>query len=350
MTCANIGLPATGCKTFGRLDRIRFPWPAASITMFIARRSESMRMNSMTVISDNSAKNRVFSRLALLIGLALVALVGACSAIRIGYNNADTLLVYSLDDYLDLNEQQEQLARERVNALLSWHRSTQLRDYAQLIDSARAKLGGPVTAAEVLAFNEAINARLASLGERAAPDLAQLSLTLAPAQLDRLGRKLHTDTSKARRELVQFAGKESVDDRTRKYSERAETWFGSVSREQVEIIRASIARNPAAAEWWIGERERRQREFVAVLRRIQSEHPSDAVATRWLRDYFAELQAPPDPERRARMADFRRSNAELIANLINVATPEQRTHLSAKLGGYSEDFASLAVDRAAPRG
>jgi hypothetical protein len=282
--------------------------------------------------------------------IVLTLLVAACSAVKMGYNNADTLLVYALDDYLDLNEQQEQLTRERAVALLSWHRSTQLRDYAQLINSARAQIGSTVTPADVLAFNQAINARLAALGEHAAPDLAQLAATLTPSQLDRLGKKLSTDVSKERRDLVRPVGKEAIDQRARKVSERIETWFGSVSREQVEIVRASVARNPSAAEWWIGERERRQREFVDLLRRIQNERPSEAVATRWIRDYFSQLQSPPDAERRARMADLRRRNADLIAELINAATPEQRAHLSAKLAGYAEDLSGLAVARAAPRG
>ncbi|MGH6623474.1 MAG: DUF6279 family lipoprotein [Burkholderiaceae bacterium] len=289
--------------------------------------------------------NAVSGRAARGLAFVFVLLLGACSAIRIGYNNADTLIVFSLDDYLDLSSEQSDLARERAGALMNWHRSTQLRDYAQVIDAARAKLAGPVTATEVLAFNEAINNRLAAVGDRAAPDLAQLALTLSQAQLDQLTRKLTSDTSKARRELVKFAGKESIDDRVKRYAERVDDWFGSVSPVQREALRTALLQRPAAAEWWIEERERRQRELVRVLRRIQSEQPSVAVATGWLRDYFAELRSSPDPQRRAKMDEFRRSNAELIATLINSASPAQRAHLSAKLGGYAEDFSALAESR-----
>ena len=42
--------------------------------------------------------------------------------------------------------EQEQLVKERAGALVAWHRSTQLRDYAQLIETTRRKLDGPVTA------------------------------------------------------------------------------------------------------------------------------------------------------------------------------------------------------------
>ena len=283
--------------------------------------------------------------------LAAALWLSACSTgVRLGYNYAETLVAYSLDGYVGLTDEQQQLVKERATALVAWHRSTQLRDYAQLIEATRRKLDGPVTASDVMAFNLAVNARLAALGERAAPDLAQLALTLSPDQIARLQRKLATDNSKARRELVQFAGKESLDERVKKYAERADFWFGSLTREQLDLVRASLARRPDNAGWWIEERERRQRELLAVLQKIQAERPSEATATQWLKTYFAQLQSPPDPERRRGIEQFRAGNAELIAQLVNSATPEQKAALSAKLGSFAGDFIALAAERGAPPG
>ncbi len=281
--------------------------------------------------------------------LLTALLLAACSAgVRLGYNNADTLLVYTIDGYVGLTAEQEQLVKERAGTLITWHRATQLRDYAQLIEATRRQLDGQVTATDVLAFNQAINARLAALGERAAPDLAQLALTLTPEQIARMQRKLASDTVKARRELVQFAGKETLDDRVRKYAERADFWFGSLTREQLELVRASLAKRPDSAAWWIEERERRQRDLVSILQRIQAERPGEEVAAVWLRAYFAQLQLPGDAERRARVMEFRAVNAELIAQLVNAATPEQKARLSGKLASYAQDFVSLASERIGP--
>jgi hypothetical protein len=280
--------------------------------------------------------------------LATLLLAGCSAGVRLGYNNADTLLVYTIDGYVGLTAEQEQLVKERAGTLIAWHRATQLRDYAQLIEATRRQLDGPVTADDVLAFNQAINARLAALGERAAPDLAQLALTLTPEQIARMQRRLASDNSKARRELVQFAGKETLDDRVRKYAERADFWFGSLTREQLELVRASLAKRPDSATWWIEERERRQRDLVAILQRIEAERPSEDLAATWLRAYFAQLQHPGEAERRARVMEFRAVNAELIAQLVNTATSEQKTKLSNRLAGFAQDFVSLASERIAP--
>jgi len=278
---------------------------------------------------------------------AAIALTACSTGVRLGYNYADTLVTYSIDGYVGLTQEQEQLVKERAAALVAWHRSTQLRDYVQLIEATRSKLAGPVTATDVLVFNQAVNARLAALGDRAAPDLAQLALTLTPDQITKMERKFASDNLKARRELVQFAGKETVDDRVKKYAERAEFWFGSLSREQLEFVRASLVQRPSNAAWWIDERERRQRELIAVVQRIQAERPSESIATGWVRGYFSQLQSPADPERRRAIEQFRAGNAELIAQLINAASPEQKAALSRKLGSFVDDLTALASERAA---
>jgi hypothetical protein len=253
-----------------------------------------------------------------LLALALVALaLAACSAVRLGYNYADTYVLYSLNDYLELSDEQEALARQRASALLAWHRETQLRDYAAFIESTRARLEGPITADDVIAFNNALNSRLIAIGDRLAPDFAQLALSLKPEQIDRLERRFAESTGKARREFVRASAHENLEARIQKTAERAEYW-------------------------WIGERERRQKGLIVLLRRIQSERPDVDAAARWIRAYFAQIALPAEPEKRAALDAFRRGNAELIAQLVNRATPEQRATLSRKLEGFAQDFVALA--------
>ena len=284
--------------------------------------------------------------------LASVALLAAaCSQLQLGYNNADTVIAYSLDSYLDLDDEQERLARSSIAALHRWHRGTQLPGYVQLLDEAQKKVAGPVTPADVREFNAGMRRALMAIGEQAAPDLARLALTLKPAQVDRLAERLARDTSKARRELVRFAGPESLDQRVERYVEQAEDWFGTLTPAQRATIRASLERRPEAQEAWMRERESRQRELVAVMARIRAEQPPLATATAWLREYFAQLAEPRDAERRARLATYREENAELVAQLVNSATPAQRAALAKRLRSYAADLSTLATkDATAGRG
>ena len=297
-----------------------------------------MRNDSSSPIPGSSAGP--FARLAAITALAVS--VSGCAAIKLGYNNADTLALLQLDNYVDLTADQELTAKERINALMAWHRATQLRDYAAFVDKIRTKLGNPVTVADVTEFNQQLNARMMTAADKAAPDIAHLALTLTPEQIDRAAKKIANDATKARREFVR-AEKDSGAERIKKYGERAESWFGKLTDEQREIIRKSLASRPTDATWWIDERERRQREFIVLLRKIQADRPTEEAAARWLRTYFTQLNVAPESERRARAESYRRGSAELVAQLINHATPEQRVMLDKKLNDYAHDFRSLAA-------
>jgi len=140
--------------------------------------------------STGPARARVLAATASLGGharrfllVSVAVLLAACSQLKLGYDNADTLLAYSLDSYLDLDDEQQRLANERIGALHRWHRATQLPGYVQLLDDAQRRVAGPLSAADVLAFNAGMRRALAAIGEQAAPDLAALALTLKPAQV-----------------------------------------------------------------------------------------------------------------------------------------------------------------------
>jgi hypothetical protein len=290
---------------------------------------------------DSKSPNLTARGIRLLALAALVLVAAACSTIKVGYNNADRLLLYSLDRYVDLTNEQEDGVRRRMNSVMAWHRSTQLSDYAAFVQSTRSLLGGSITAVEVLEFNAGLNARLSALGERIAPDFAALALTFTPDQLDQLERKLVDENRKVRRESAQEM-KQALDARARKYAERAEFWFGKLNAQQVEVIRRSLAERPVDSLYWIEARERRSANLVALLRRIHAEQPTEETATSWIQSYFAALARPSDPGQRERAETFRRENAVLIAQLVNSATPQQRAHLDRRLSGFASEFVQLA--------
>jgi len=281
-------------------------------------------------------------KLRSVLALAVVVVATGCSSVKVGYNNADTLLYYTLDKYLDLNSAQQELARDSIKGLLAWHRATQLQGYAEFIDAAGRRVESQIAPDDVLALNLEMNRRLVAIGERAAPDLAALALTLQPSQLERAAKKFADDDAKARREVAE--GDASIENRVERGIDRAEDWFGTVSRQQETLIRAAIAQRPDSEHWWLREREQRRGDLLKLLQRIHAERPQLDEAAQWLHEYFAFLTEPRDPERRARMNEYRRGNAELIAALVNVASAQQRAVLAKKLRGYSEDFAALAAD------
>jgi len=276
---------------------------------------------------------------------SVALLLTSCSSLRLGYNNADTLLVYGLDFYLELNDKQIRLAQERILALLAWHRQTQLPQYAQLLQRAQGTFSGEVSADDLLALRSEIDRQLLVLAERAAPDIAALALTLTPEQIDHSERYLTEQAAKAQRELAPLTAPQLQEQREERQIQRAQWWFGELTKSQLATLRAAVADRTLAQDSWREERERRQREFVVLLRQIQREQPPPETAARQLRDYLAQLIAPVDAARAHRARAYRASEASLHASLIAGASIKQRSMLLRRLRDYAEDIAALSVQQ-----
>ena len=282
---------------------------------------------------------------------AAVFVLAACSSLRLGYNNADTLLMYAADSYLDLDSEQDAFARERVRALLAWHRRTQLREYARLLESVQQRLDStaaqPLTAAEVLAIQRQGADHMLTVGRQAAPDLVRLARMLKPEQIDYLSTKLAKDTDKLRRErrvAVSTAASVASEARIKANLDRARTWLGRVTPEQEQLIREAALATPAAERRWIDNRERRQLALVALAEQVRQPSLSVDAAAALMNRHFAELAEPADPAERTAALAGREASARLMAQLLNAAAPDQKAHLMKKLRGYSTDLMLLASE------
>ena len=60
--------------------------------------------------------------------LAFAILLAACSSLRLAYNNADTLLYWWLDAYVDFDSAQKSEVKNDIDAFFRWHRKTQLQE------------------------------------------------------------------------------------------------------------------------------------------------------------------------------------------------------------------------------
>ena len=274
--------------------------------------------------------------------LLCAVLLASCSSTKLGYRFADTLLMQRLDTYFDLDPRQEQSTAEALRTLHRWHRQNELAEYAQFLAAAEQRLHASLGAEEVLSLHAGITQRLLRLGDRAAPDLARLAATLSDKQIDHFARELAQNNADLRREFAKFDGPRALDERVAAAIERAESWFGEVSTEQRAQIRSHLSARPSGHQWWLAERDRRQQDLLTFLRRQRTENLSVDQTSAWLRDYFARMALPADAERRAPVLDYRRRNAELIAELLRLASPTQKAHAAARLRAYANDFSELA--------
>ena len=110
-----------------------------------------------------------------IIGLLLcLGLLQACSAIRLGYNNAPDLVYWWLDGYADLTDLQSLKARDDLARLQQWHRRSELPKIAEWLQTAQQIAPGNTSGDQVCGLFGDARARIDAVLAQAEPALGSL--------------------------------------------------------------------------------------------------------------------------------------------------------------------------------
>jgi hypothetical protein len=288
--------------------------------------------------------NPLFHRIRLVLLVAFMALMAACSTIRFSYNHGDTLLYWWLNAYLDLDSDQADWVKKDIDNLFQWHRSTQLRDYAGLLANMQRQLAsGNVTQDTLLSDYRDIKARTELLAFKALPQIADLAMSIKPDQIANMEKKFAKNNEDFRKKFMSGSVDDQKQARYKKAMEQLELWFGNFSSVQEAALRRASDARPLDNDVFLQERVLRQKKIVALLRRIQQEKLNKdqtmAAIHDLLRGFFDRAEAP---ERKAFYDAYIDSTSKFILTAINMTTPEQKAHAQKRMQGWINDFNALA--------
>ncbi len=74
-----------------------------------------------------------------IIVLLCVLLLGGCSA-KFAYNNVDWLIYWYLDDYVELNNEQEDMFDDMLSNWIGWHKQQELPQYKSQLEDIVANI------------------------------------------------------------------------------------------------------------------------------------------------------------------------------------------------------------------
>ncbi|HZH06900.1 MAG TPA: DUF6279 family lipoprotein [Lautropia sp.] len=289
-------------------------------------------------------------------------LAGACSAVKLGYENLPLVVGWQADRYLSLDDDQEALVSRHAKLLQRWHRRSLLPVYADFLRQVEEELGNPVTAGQVAGWRQRVVSAWLPLAEQAAPAVAEVAVTLRPEQLAHLQKALVRANAKSDAEYRPPDPAKREQARYARLVERAESLLGDTTSAQKELMRNSAAAMARSEDAWWRARLARQKAVVDLLTELAAEKPPAAEATRRARVVLAGLfshhdsksassavpasGAPESTDHRAlRLTVERASEAgdDLTAGLLALATPEQRRNAVKRLHSYRQDFHLLAA-------
>jgi hypothetical protein len=285
-----------------------------------------------------------------IIGLWLLTLLllGGCSAVRIGYNQAPTLAWWWLDGYMDFDGEQAPKVKDALSQWLAWHRTTQLPDYANLLAVAQVQVMQPATPQQVCRWADDMRVRLAAAFAQGVPMAAELLPTLKPEQLAHLERRYRKSNREFEEAYLQPDSGERLDAAVRRTVDRTEMLYGRLDERQRQLIAAGVASSPFDPATWYAERKAVQAETLETLARLTAGGPARADRASnlaGLQALAARVQrATPGPYRdyQRRLTEY---NCAFVAQLHNSTTPAQRQAARNKLKGWEDDLRALAAQK-----
>jgi hypothetical protein len=275
-------------------------------------------------------------RIALAVLLAAGVLSG-CSAMRVGYDNADTFLRWRLTSYLDVHGDDSDQLDEAIEAFLQWHRLRALPEYQRIADEAATRLARGLSREDLVWGYDSLIAQSRQALRVAAIEIAPLLDRLDEEQIRHIEGRFAEDNRKFAREYLRGSEAERRARRLERNIERMEDWVGRLSDEQVERVRQYSGRAPLFDEHRDRDRKRLQAEFLAVVRAREAQKRLPELAANW---------------DRGRDAEYRTANAALlqeyyamVLDIDRALSAEQRAKAVARLRSFAEDFSALAAAR-----
>jgi Family of unknown function (DUF6279) len=273
----------------------------------------------------------------ILIGMVLAAVLGGCNKLRLGYEYADWMVIYSVEDNFDLEKGQRARFKEGVESYFHWHRKVMLPLYADFLSSTADSLGKGLR-------QEGMDSGLRQAGilyrktmEPTVEKAVDLLMSLTPAQVDQWHEKQQKKTLKLRKD---FSGsrEEQLERRYEKTVDELEDWTGRLGKEQKRQVRALSRALPWNGHLWLENREKVQARLAALLK---SKAPREEVG-RLIGDYFLFPERLRSKEYEARIRESEAKTRVMVARIYAILTPQQRRTFRTRMEKLAEDFRKMS--------
>ena len=268
--------------------------------------------------------------------VAGLAVLAGCTALQLGYNNADSLIHWRSGRYFGFEGEQKADFERRVQKFMAWHRKAELPKYVVLANGLGDRLARGLALADLEWGYDAFQVLLRQTLRAAAVETGELLDTLNPAQVERFQARLAKENRDFAKDHVLAESPEARRaKRVKRNVDRMEEWFGSLTEAQVERIRLYSARAPLDDILRDQDRKRMQRELVGMINAKETRRKLEAWAIAWDQNR--------DPEYEALRKQNLREYFGMLIDLDKTLSAEQRNRAVQRLRGFAGDFLALVA-------
>lgn len=278
----------------------------------------------------------------LLLLLCLSLLISACSRAGLAYRNLDWLVPWRLNDYLNLDSQQQAWLKPRLQTHLQWHCSAELPRYIDWLQTTESILAQPQPdSAQLLEQFAQFDAALNRIGVEITPTAIELLQGLSEQQVNELYAAIDEDNLEDRQDFLDPPLATQISERQTRMQERLRPWLGRLNTAQTEHIATWANSLGEQNRLWLENRQLWQ----AELRKVVAERDSADFAERVTR-LLQQRESFYSDEYRASYGRSRQALATLFSQLLSNSDEAQRERLSHRLRDLRRDLAEQQCDAA----
>ena len=278
----------------------------------------------------------------LLLLLCLSLLISACSRAGLAYRNLDWLVPWRLNDYLNLDSQQQAWLKPRLQTHLQWHCSAELPRYIDWLQTTESILAQPQPdSAQLLEQFAQFDAALNRIGVEITPTAIELLQGLSEQQVNELYAAMDEDNLEDRQDFLDPPQATQISERQTRMQERLQPWLGRLNTAQTEHIATWANSLGEQNRLWLENRQLWQ----AELRKVVAERDSADFAER-LTPLLQQRERFYSDEYRASYGRSRQALATLFSQLLSSSDKAQRERLSHRLRDLRRDLAEQQCDAA----
>jgi len=260
--------------------------------------------------------------------------VSACSSTTYVYNRLDFLLPWYMDDYVDLDAEQEAYLDELLVPFLAWHRAHELPVYLTALNRIEDSLNQPLTAEIVGTIVTEFELAWLRLQSEGLERLLDLGASLSDEQIAAFLEALWEQQREFEEEYLERDEEEFFEDNDDNTRDTFQDYLGKLSDDQKQWVRDGSRRLLRSDQVWLKER------------------------AQWLTELGILLEREPGWQERVRVAISAKNNTmtpeyqriyehnmdaiyQLTAQVLNARSERQSRHVRGKLADVREDLETL---------
>jgi len=275
---------------------------------------------------------------ALLAVLVISVSISGCTT-KLAYDFLDWGLYWELKDYVKFTRDQRLLVKEEISQLIDWHRSEELPQYAVQLEKLSKELKSGITVEQLEEYYNNLRDSWQRIVIKTLPAAVDIISNLNDEQVNDFFEMLIEKEGDDAKEIENGTNARTLKKREAYVSKKIVGVIGKLNEDQKSLIAQWVRGMKPTKELSLGHAIQWRTRMQTVLAKRHNE--------RQLEKKLMVLFANPDqlrsPRYRGVIEKNKRLIMQLLFNLNQTLTSQQRSKLVKKIQGFTKDFRDLSV-------